>query len=84
MQDHDRDDKHYFYFSTHRLEAPHGVMRVSDLKAIIAQNVPGFNSAYTLVEEECGDRPDKPLADDQEVRIDDTPHFYDQPPANFG
>jgi len=85
MQDQDHRDKHFFfYFSTYRLEAPQDVMKVSGLKAIIAQHVPGFNPAYTLVQEECGDRPDKPLADNQEVRIHEIPHFYDQPPANFG
>ena len=39
---------------------------------------------YTLVLEEHGDRPDKPLNNDDEVHIHDTPHFYSQPPANFG
>jgi hypothetical protein len=36
------------------------------------------------VMEECGGRPDKPLNDQDEVHIHEFPHYYDQPPANFG
>jgi hypothetical protein len=78
--------KHRFIYSTHKepLEAPKADMKVADLKAIIATKVEGFNRDYTLVLEEHGDRPDKPLNDNDDVRIHETPHFYSQPPANFG
>ena len=75
---------HLFYYSTHRLEAPRERLPVSELKTLIAKHIQGFNPSYTLVIEECGDHPDKLLRDDEEVRIRDIPHFYDQPPANFG
>ena len=80
---HHHDDRHYFY-STHRLEAPRSRLTVRELKDSIAQHVAGFNVQHTLILEECGDRPDKPLVDSDEVHIHDFPHFYDQPPANFG
>lgn len=82
----DHDDKHPFIYSTHKhtLEAPKAKMMVSDLKTIIGKHVEGFNPADTLVLEERGDHPDKPLNDNDEVHIKDTPHFYSQPPANFG
>lgn len=73
-----------FYFGTHKLEAPAERMKVRALKEFIHQHVEGFNVEHTLVQEECGDHPDKPLDDNQEVHICDFPHFYDQPPANFG
>ena len=75
---------HLFYYSTHRLEAPRGRLPVSELKTLIGKHVQGFNPAYTLVLEERGDRPDKILRDNEEVHIHEIPHFYDQPPANFG
>jgi hypothetical protein len=76
-------DRHFFY-STHRLEAPRERLTAQQLKAYIAEHVAGFNLEHTLVLEEEGDRPDKPLADGDEVHIHGFPHFYDQPPANFG
>ena len=76
--------EHVFYLGTHRLKAPQPRMKVSDLKQFIAQHVTGFNVANTLVHEEHGDRPDKPLNDSDDVHIQDIPHFYDQPPATFG
>jgi hypothetical protein len=84
MTEHHYRDKHLFYLSTHRLEAPHARMNVGALKQFIAQHVPEFNPGYTLVLEERGDRPDKPLSDGDEVHIHEIPHFYDQPPAVFG
>jgi hypothetical protein len=75
---------HVFWFGTHKLEAPAEYMNVRALKELIRQHIEGFNVAHTLVLEECGDRPDKPLHDDDDVLICDFPHFYDQPPANFG
>ena len=81
--EHHHESLHYF-FSTHRLQAPRSRLTVQELKASIAQHVPGFNVQHTLVLEESGDRPDKPLADNEEVYIHHFPHFYDQPPANFG
>jgi len=81
---HHDDGHHVFWFGTHKLEAPAEHMKVRALKELIRQHVEGFNVAHTLVLEECGDRPDRPLHDDEEVRIHDFPHFYDQPPANFG
>lgn len=75
---------HVFYFGTHKLEAPREHMRVSELKDIIASHVPGFKREHVLVMEESGDRPDKPLNDGDEVRVHEFPHYYDQPPANFG
>jgi hypothetical protein len=77
-------DKHVFYFSTHKLEALREHMKVSELKALIASQVPDFKRDHVLVMEECGDRPDKPLNDQDEVHIHGFPHYYDQPPANFG
>jgi hypothetical protein len=59
-------------------------MKAAELKEIIAKHVEGFNSADTLVLEEHGEHPDKPLNDGDEVHIKDIPHFYSQPPANFG
>jgi len=76
--------KRWFYFGAHKLEAPAERMKVRALKAFIAQHVQGFNVEHTLVQEASGDHPDKPLHDDDEVEICDFPHFYDQPPANFG
>jgi len=80
------EDKHLFIYSTHKghLESPTLEIKVSDLKDIIAKNVEGFDAAYTLVQEERGDEPDKPLNDTDTVRIVDVPHFYSQPPADFG
>jgi hypothetical protein len=78
-----RHDKHFF-FGQHRLEAPHHEMTVSDLKHLIHKNVPDFKKEHTLVLEEHGDRPDRALADNETVHIRNFPHFYDQPPANFG
>ena len=82
----EHEKKHRFIYSTHKepLEAPKEHVKVSELKEIIAKHVEGFNPAYTLVLEEHGDRPDKPLNDTDEVHIEHTPHFYSQPPANFG
>ena len=77
-------NEHTFFLSTHRLHAPQPRMKVSDLKAFIATQVAGFNVANTLVREEQGDRPDKPLNDNEEIHIHEFPHFYDQPPATFG
>ncbi len=76
--------EHTFFLSTHRLHAPQAHMKVSELKAFIANHVTGFNVANTLVREEQGDRPDKPLSDSEEIHIHEFPHFYDQPPATFG
>ncbi len=87
MTEHDnehRPPKHEFYFGTHKLEAPLERMRVSELKEIIASHVPDFRREHVLVMEERGDRPDKPLSDCDEVRVHEFPHYYDQPPANFG
>jgi hypothetical protein len=80
------DHKHKFIYSTHKeaLESPTERIKASELKAIIGKHVEGFNPDYTLVLEEHGDRADKPLNNDDEVHIHDTPHFYSQPPANFG
>lgn len=80
------EHKHRFIYSTHQepLELPTEHVKVSALKAIIGKHVEGFNADYTLVLEERGDRPDKALNNDDDVRIHDTPHFYSQPPANFG
>lgn len=80
---HDEGGRHFFY-SVHRLEVPRSRLTVRELKEIIAHHVQGFNVEHVLVLEEQGDRPDKPLADSDEVHIHDFPHFYDQPPANFG
>jgi hypothetical protein len=82
--EHHHNDHHIFYFGDKRMEAPQPRMKVSELKQLIAQHVEGFNTGYTLVFEEHGDRPDKRLFDDEEIHIHDFPHFYDQPPANFG
>lgn len=84
MSEHHHHEKHLFYFSTHRLEVPEARITVGALKQVIAKHVPEFNAGYTLVLEERGDRPDKPLADHEEIRIHEIPHFYDQPPAVFG
>ena len=81
---HNHHHEHIFFFGLHRLHTPHEAIRVVDLKAIIGKHVQGFDPKNTLVLEESGDRPDKPLRDDNEIRICDFPHFYDQPPANFG
>lgn len=80
------DHKHKFIYSTHKeaLESPTERIKVSELKAIIGKHVEGFNPDYTLVLEEHGDHADKALNNDDEVHIHDTPHFYCQPPANFG
>jgi hypothetical protein len=80
------EHKHRFIYSTHKepLESPTERIKVSELKVIIGKHVEGFNPDYTLVLEERGDRPDKPLNNNDEVHIHDTPHFYSQPPANFG
>jgi hypothetical protein len=78
------DHERIFFIGPHRLEAPQPRMKVSELKQFIAQHFQGFNTANTLVFEEQGDRPDKPLFDDEEFHIRDLPHFYDQPPAYFG
>jgi hypothetical protein len=89
-QDHGHDHgghchaNHAFYFGTHKLEAPAERVKVRALKELIRKHVEGFNVEHTLVQEACGDHPDKPLHDDDEVHICDFPHFYDQPPANFG
>jgi molybdopterin converting factor small subunit len=82
----EHEHKHHFIYSTHKepLEAPKEQIKVSELKAIIGKSVEGFNAEYTLVLEEHGDRADKALNDNDEVRIHQTPHFYSQPPANFG
>jgi hypothetical protein len=89
MNEHDNghdehQGKHVFFFSTHRLDAPRDRMKVSELKDVIASHIPEFKRDHTLVMEECGDRPDKPLNDQDEVHIHEFPHYYDQPPANFG
>ena len=89
MLDHDQtthhhDEDHVFFFGTHRLIAPRSHMKVGELKELIERHVPGFVTAHVLVEEECGDRPDRPLNDDDELHIHNCPHFYDQPPATFG
>src|SRR5579871_6560019 len=84
--DHHHDDhcgRPFFYFGIHKLEAPAEHMAVRALKEFIRKHVEGFNVEHMLVEESCGDHPDKPLNDGDEVRICDFPHFYDQPPANF-
>jgi hypothetical protein len=88
MSEHE-DDRHHdgdnvLFFGTHKLHAPRERMRVTELKDFIASQVPDFKRDHTLVMEECGDRPDKPLNDQDEVHIHDFPHFYDQPAANFG
>ena len=80
---HHHGGRHFFY-GTYRLEAPRERLTVRQLKDYITEHVPGFNANYTLVLEERGDRPDKPLADGDEVHIHGFPHFYAQPPANFG
>jgi hypothetical protein len=82
----DHEHKHRFIYSTHKepLEAPKEHIKVSELKEIIGKHVEGFNAEYTLVLEEHGDRADKALNNSDEVHIHDTPHFYSQPPANFG
>ncbi len=82
--EHHHDGKPIFYIGPLRLEAPQPRMKVSELKQFIAQHVQDFNTGYTLVLEERGDRPDKSLIDDEEIHIRDFPHFYDQPPAKFG
>ena len=82
--EHDHDGEHVCFFGDHRLHAPHEHMKARDLKEFIAKHVEGFNRDHTLVLEESGDRPDKPLNDDDQVHIHEFPHFYDQPPANFG
>ena len=86
MHEHHHEGHHnrHFFFGTHRLDAPRERITVRELKEVIAAHVPGFNRQHTLVLEERGDHPDKPLGDDQELHIHDYPHFYDQPPANFG
>jgi len=81
---HHHHENRHFFFGEHRLEAPHAEMTVSGLKDVIAKHVPHFKKEHTLVLEECGDRPDHPLKDGDKVHIRDFPHFYDQPPANFG
>jgi hypothetical protein len=81
---HHHHENRHFFFGEHRIEAPHAEMKVRDLKELIAKHVEGFKKEHTLVLEEHGDRPDKPLKDDDTVRMHDFPHFYDQPPANFG
>ncbi len=73
-----------FYYLAHRLEAPEKDMQVSALKALIKAAVPEFDISYTLVIEERGDHPDRPLNDTDAVEIKDFPHVYSQPPANFG
>jgi hypothetical protein len=81
---HHHKDANIFFFSTHRLTAPHERIKVSALKEFISAHVQGFNASNTLVLEERGDRPDRPLGDNDDVHICEIPHFYDQPPANFG
>jgi hypothetical protein len=82
--EHRHHENRHFFYSVHRLEAPRSRLTVRELKEVIARHVQGFNLEHVLVLEERGDRPDKPLADSDEVHLDDFPHFYDQPPANFG
>jgi hypothetical protein len=81
---HHHEGGRHFFFGPHRFEAPRERLTVRELKEFIAQHVAGFNVQHTLVLEERGDRPDKPLDDAAEVHIHDFPHYYDQPPANFG
>jgi len=78
--------KHPFIYSTfpETLEAPQENMVVSDLKKVIGAKVPNFKYEYALVLESHGDKPDRELADTDTVEIKSTPHFYSQPPANFG
>ena len=80
------EHKHKFIYSTHKeaLVSPTERIKVSELKVIIGKHVESFNPDYTLVLEEHGDRADKALNNNDEVHIHDTPHFYSQPPANFG
>jgi hypothetical protein len=77
---------HRFVYSTHKepLASPMERIKVVELKRIIGKHVEGFNPDYALVLEEHGDRPDKLLNSNDEVHIHNTPHFYSQPPANFG
>lgn len=86
MTDTENPDKHEFIYSTHPtpLHAPKAQMKVAELKTIIGQAVSGFNPGDTLVEESRGDNPDVPLNDTDTVEIRHKPHFYSQPPANFG
>jgi hypothetical protein len=79
-------NKHPFIYSTHKepLHAPSELATAAQLKEVIGKHVEGFNPGDMLVLEERGDKPDKPLKDTDEVHIHDTPHFYSQPPANFG
>ena len=86
MSDHPNEhhEKHVFFYGPHRLHAPHERVKVHELKEITAKHVEGFNREHTLVFEEHGDRPDKPLSNGDEVHIHEFPHYYDQPPATFG
>jgi len=79
-------EEHRFIYSTHEapLYAPRSHVTAAELKEVIGKHVEGFNAGDTLVFEERGDRPDKRLNDSDEVHIHETPHFYSQPPANFG
>lgn len=68
----------HFRYSTHpeHLTAPKREMRVAEIKDIIAQHVADFDRADGLVLEDVGDEPDQPLSDDDQVVIEDVPHFY--------
>lgn len=81
-----QEKKHPFIYSTHpqTLEAPKVDMTAGELKVIIAAHVQNFKMEYALVFESHGDHPDKELNDTDPVEIKQTPHFYSQPPANFG
>jgi hypothetical protein len=47
------EHKHRFIYSTHKepLESPTARIKVSELKAIIAKHVEGFNAEYNLTNE---------------------------------
>jgi len=73
----------HFFVDAKRFETDKPSLMGAEIKAIA-----GTNPSYQLFLEEEGDTPDKPVADDEPVKIKEgekhTRHFFAVPPATFG
>jgi hypothetical protein len=76
-----REEKHEFtiFIDAVRYMVDKTSMTGGEIKALAH-----IDAQYQLYEEERGDRPDKPIRNDEAVAIRNDLHFYAIPPATMG
>lgn len=79
----------FFFYNDQKIESDKPALTGSEIKQLIAAQVPNFDSSHVLVSEGQGSHPDAPVADNESISLiighgEGPKRFFTRPPADFG